>query len=333
MNALVLGATGFIGGQVARAALQAGWTVRALRRRPNAVGALGDVADKIEWLPGSLNSKALPEAMGGCDIVFHSAAFYAELTKDIAGSIRYGVAEMRQVLAAFAASGAKRLIYTSSLTTIAPSPEAHRLADERDVYIPHSTRSAYYESKYAMEMEALRAAAEGMNVLVLCPTVVLGPGDVKPTTGQLLTLVARGRMLFSIGVTINIVDGRDVAAAHIAAAQRGKAGQRYIIGGNNVTLYNALALAAQAAGVAPPRWQLPLQMVRGIIRAIDVLPFAILPSLTCSLDCLQPLNTHKAQRELGLAEPRPLQDTLHDTLAWFRANGYLPNQQQKTTDQ
>ncbi len=323
VNVVILGATGFIGGQIAQAALEAGWTVRALRRRPNAVGALGDVASQIEWTPGSLNSATLSEAMRGCDVVFHAAAFYAERTKDIRGSVRRGVTEMRQVLTALASSGAKRLVYTSSLTTVAPSPEPHRLADERDFYVPHSTRSAYYEAKHAMEQEAYRAAAEGLDVVILCPTVVLGPGDVKPTTGQLLTQVARGGVLFSIEGSANIVDGRDLAAAHLAAAQQGQSGQRYIIGGHNVALSDALMLAAQEAGVSPPRWQVPLKMAMSIIRAIDMLPFAVLPSLTSTTDCLQAFNTHKAQRELGLAEPRPLQETVKDALAWFRANKYL----------
>lgn len=323
MNALVLGATGFIGGQIARAALEAGWSVRALRRRPNAVGALGDVASRIEWVPGSLDSSTLPDAMRGCDVVFHAAAFYAERTKDVAGSVRRGVAEMRQVLAALAASGAGRLVYTSSLTTIGPSPDAHRLADERDFYVPYSTRSAYYESKYAMEQEAYRAAAEGLDVVIVCPTAVFGPGDVKPTTGQVLLQVARGRMLASFDAAMNVVDGRDVAAAHIAAAELGRWGQRYIVGGHNVTLHEALSIAAQEAGVAPPRWRLPRRFVLGLIRALDILPIAVLPDLARAIGYWQPLNTTKALRELRLAEPRALQVTIKDALAWFRANKYV----------
>jgi dihydroflavonol-4-reductase len=323
MNVLVLGATGFIGGQIARAALEAGWTVRALRRRPNAVGALGDVADRVEWAPGSLNGATLSEVMRGCDVVFHAAAFYAERTKDVTGSVRHGVTEMRHVLAAFAASGAKRLVYTSSLTTVGRSPDAHRLADERDFYIPHSTNSAYYESKYVMEMEAYRAAAGGLDVVILCPTAVFGPGDVKPTTGAPLIEVARGRAPASFEATVNIVDGRDLASAHIAAAQRGQSGQRYIIGGHNVTLSEALKVAAQEAGVALPRWRISRRLVLGLIRAMDILPFAVLPDTMRMVGHLQPLNTSKAQRELGLAEPRSLQNTVKDTLAWFRANEYL----------
>lgn len=323
MHILVLGATGFIGGQIARAALEAGWTVRALRRRPNAVGALGDVANQVEWTPGSLNSATLSEAMSGCDVVFHAAAFYAERTKDVTGSVQRGVTEMRHVLAAFAASGAKRLVYTSSLTTVGHSPDAHRLADERDFYIPHSTNSAYYEAKYAMEVEAYRAAAEGLDGVILCPTAVFGPGDVKPTTGKLLIEVARGHVPASFEATVNLVDGRDLASAHIAAAQRGQSGHRYIIGGHNITLNEALTVAAQEAGVPLPRWRLPRKLVLGLIRAMDILPFAVLPDTMRMVGHLQPLNTNKAQRELGLTEPRPLQDTVKDTLAWFRANKYL----------
>ncbi len=329
MNTLVLGATGFIGGQIARAALERGWRVRALRRRADAVGAIGDVADRIEWIQGKLpfaeegEGQSLREAMRGCDVVFHAAAAYPHTAHDVAGWVRRSVMQMRAVLAAAGDAGVGRLVYTSTLTTIGPPGQPGRLADERDFYTPGTSGSAYYETKFAMEMEAFRAAAEGLPIVILNPAAVFGPGDVKPTTGELLLRVAKGQFPFYFQATMNVVDGRDVAAAHIAAAERGPrcVGQRHILGGHNLTLKDGLTIAARAAGVAPPRWEIPRKVVDALIGASDWLRLP-LPDNIKTLRLWQPLNSDKAQRELGLS-PRPFEETARDTVTWFRDNHYL----------
>jgi len=332
LNALVIGATGFIGGHIARAALTQGWRVRALRRRPNAIGAIGDVADQIEWVQGELpftptasggsrRGADLGEAMRGCDVVFHAAAAYPRAAHDIVGWVRGSVTQMRAVLQAARDASVGRLVYTSTLTTIGLPTEAGRLADERDFYTPGSARSAYYEAKYAMEMEAFRAAAEGLPIVILNPTAVFGPGDIKPTTGEALLRVAKGQIPFYFKATLNAVDGRDVAAAHIAAAERGRIGQRYITGGHNLTLKDMLTIAARAAGVTPPRWEISRQMVEALTGVSAWLRLPV-PDLVKTLRLLQPLNSDKAQRELGL-HPRPFEETARDTIAWFRENRYL----------
>jgi len=330
LNVLVFGATGFIGGHIARAALKQGWHVRALRRRADAVGALGDVAEHIEWIQGALPFQPaqvsesladLSEMMRGCDAVFHAAAAYPRAVHDIAGWVRASVTQMRAVLAAASAAGVGRLVYTSTLTTIGQPGEPARLADERDFYLPGSTRSAYYEAKFAMEMEAFRAAAQGLPVIILNPTAVFGPGDIKPTTGEVLLRLAKGQLPFYFQATINTVDVREVAAAHIAAVERGRVGQRYIVGGHNLTLQEMLTIAARAAGVKPPRWEIPLRVVDVFISASNWLRLP-LPDLAKALRLWQPLNPEKAQREFGW-RPRPFEETARDTIAWFRENNYL----------
>jgi dihydroflavonol-4-reductase len=134
--------------------------------------------------------------------------------------------------------------------------------------------------------------------------------------------VARGRVPVYFDAVFNVIDGRDVAVAHVAAVERGRLGERYILGGHNLTLRQALAVAAQAAGVAPPRVKLPRALVNAVVRLADALPGVELPENARTLRFWQPLNTLKAQRELGLAA-RPLEETIHDTLAWFREHGYL----------
>jgi dihydroflavonol-4-reductase len=328
MKVLVLGATGFIGGQIARRALQTGHDVRALRRR-HTVGALADLTQRIEWVAGDLNdSESLVAAAQGCDVMFHAAAYYpssgqnVEHLEDIEAQVNYAQAQMGRVLQAARKAKLDRVVYTSSLTTVGPPGEPGRLADERDYYCPGSTDSAYYETKFAMEAMALQAADEGLPVVVLLPTAVFGPGDVKPTTGQLLMEVAKGRMPFYIDVVTNLVDGRDVAAAHLSALEQGRMGQRYIIGGHNVTLRQGLMVAAQAAGVPAPQIRLPRAIAQPLLRLVERLPGIELSDHVRTMHLWQPLSTIKAERELKLVA-RPLEQTVGDTLRWFQEQGYL----------
>jgi dihydroflavonol-4-reductase len=261
------------------------------------------------------------EAMRGCDVVFHAAAAYPLAARDIAGWVSRSVGQMRAALASARDAGIGRFVYTSTLTTVGRPGEAGHLADERDFYVPGTSGSAYYEAKFAMEMEAFRAAAEGLPVVILNPTAVFGPGDIKPTTSEVLLRVAKRQIPIYFDATTNAVDGRDVAEAHMAAAERGRVGQRYIVGGHNLTLKDELTFAARAADVTPPRWKISRNLVDALLRAGDRLGLP-LPENIKTLRFWQPLNTEKAQRELGLS-PRPFEETARDTIAWFRENHYL----------
>jgi dihydroflavonol-4-reductase len=314
---LVIGATGFIGGQIARAAAERGWQVRALRRRPGAVGAIGDVA--VEWRSSDLaDGASLTAAMAGCDVVFHAAGAYPHGTRRLAQEVKAAESQMRTVLDAFAAAGAGRLVYTSSFTTIGPPGEPGRLADERDPYAPGSAQEAYHEAKWAMEVAALES---GLPVVALCPTAVFGPGDVHLSVSQILLLAAKGRIPVYVDAVFNIVDSRDVALAHLAAATQGRPGERYLIGGHNVTLLDGLALTARLAHAAPPRFRLSPRVLDAVIAVGQALPIRGLGHLR-TMRLWQPFNNTKAVRELGLA-PRPLEQTIGDALAWFKTMGYL----------
>lgn len=314
LRCCVLGATGFIGGQIARAAAAQGWLVRGLRRQPSSVGALGDLA--IEWVTGDLNDPAsLVTAMRGCPLVFHAAGYDPLPTLEIREAVRYGVTTMRNVLTAAATAGVKRVIYTSSFTTIGPSPDPMRPAGEQDLYVPGSVSFPYFEVKWAMEMEAVRATVYGLPVVIVLPGFVLGPGDVKPTSGRLLLMIAQGKLRGYLEGEVNVVDVRDVATGELAAARRGIPGRRYILGGHNLTLRELHTVIAELVGHKPPTSkQSPTLSGKEDIPGSHRLQ---------AVRYWQHLDTSRSRAELSLPEPIPLEQTCQDTLAWFRERGVL----------
>lgn len=322
MKALVIGATGFIGGAIARAAVERGWMVRAGRRDVRQCGAIGDLAAArhFEWCPVDLSAvDMLAEAMRGCDVVFHAAGYYPRTGRDAAGQVRLARTQMECVLAAFERARPARLVYTSSLSTIGPPAEgAGRLANETDVYRAGSVPVGYFDVKIAMEEAAL---ASGLPVVALCPTAVFGPGDVKPTSGQVLLMVARGLVFVYMDGVQDVVDVRDVAVAHLAAAEVGVTGQRYIVGGEMMTYRAMLTTIARAAGRRAPWLRVPAGMVEAagtLAGRLGILGGDVMQAVRY----WQPLDTTRARRELSHA-PRPFTETVRDALAWFRQHGYL----------
>ncbi len=328
VHCLVLGATGFIGGQIVRVALARGWRVTGLRRRPDALGDLADLTatghgdGMLAWCTGDLaDAESLAAAMQGCEVVFHCAGAYPHNPRTMARDIGRAVREMQNVLDAAQRVGVARLIYTSSYTTIGRPAEPGRLADERDFYVPGSSGDPYYEAKWAMEVEALRAAQAGQAVIVLCPTAVFGPGDVHLSVSGPLLLAARGRLPVCPEATLGVIDVRDVALAHIAAAERGRPGTRTILNAHNVTLYEVLATVARLNGARPPRFRLGPRALR-VVAAIGQLVAGGQASFLKTVPLWQPVSNAQAVAELGLTT-RPLAETLADALAWFRMRGLL----------
>jgi dihydroflavonol-4-reductase len=323
-TALVLGATGYIGGAIARAAVEAGWRVRGLRRRPGAVGNLSSLP--IEWVQGDLDSRdSLLAAFDGAEVVFHAGAYYPRRSAPVAEHVRRGVQQTRTVLEVCRRAGTPRLVYTSTLTTIGrPPPGENRLADERDAYVPGSLpTAAYYESKFAMESEVLRACAEGWNGVILNPTAVVGPGDTSPTLGGVILAAARGQGWIWLEADVNLVDVRDVAEAHLAAVERGVRGRRYILGGHNLTVRAALELMANLADARPPRWRVPLGVLDGAAWLSDHLPgLSLLGNHLRAVRHWQAYNNSRARDELGM-RPRPLETTLQDMLWAYVDRGWL----------
>jgi dihydroflavonol-4-reductase len=323
---LVLGATGFIGGHVAKAAENVGWQVRGFRRHPTRVGHLS--SPNVSWFEGNLKDiNSLQKAMRGVDLVFHAAAYYPQTKKcqSVTEHIRVAREETDNVLHAAQTANIRRLIYTSSLSTIGkPSPEKDRLADERDVYQPGTLPgNAYYEVKSVMEQAVLEAAGEGLSAVIVNPTLVFGPGDVHLASGQVFLAAAKGKVIVSPPGIINVIDVRDVAASQIAAARNGNQGERYILGGYNYPISEIIALIAQSAGKRPPLFTIPPWTIRMLIKLDQALPFLPdLPDHLRAFDHWGGYNTHKAKEELNLT-PRLFEETVRDSLKWYQDQGLL----------
>lgn len=335
MQTLVLGATGFIGSNIARALVAHGHRVRVLRRSRSSTLALDGV--DVQYVTGDVTDTAsLVAAMQGVSAVFHVAGYYPPNSLNSRKAMRIAVAGMRAVLDAAAVAQVQHIIYTSSLSTIGTPTEGRTLSDERDHYLPGSVNNPYFEAKWAMECEAYRAALAGQRVVMLCPTIVFGPGDVKPTSGSAVIALARGMLPAYIDGKTNAIDVRDVAEAHIAALEQGRSGERYILGGRNTTVLALTQTAAQLLGVRVPRRQVSASLAMLVGRASEVamqaLPKKPLFPLTEAIEMIrhgQHYDISKAQGELGLAA-RPIDEALRDGVAWFRQHGYLDTPQAAT---
>lgn len=325
LTCLVLGATGFIGGHIARHALEEGYHVRGYRRDPGSTGHLGKTP--IDWYNGDLaDFDNLLNAMQGVDVVFHAAAFYPKRSKpgEVASQVAYAVAEIEKVIKAARKAKVKRFIYTSSLTTIGNPPKGKdQLADETDFYIPGTlAKSAYYESKIAMEACVLEAAREGFPAVVVNPTAVFGPGDVHLTLGKILIAIKRGYVIAWVPATTNVVDVRDVAIGHLGAAEKGRVGERYILGGFNTSVKTIIDIIASIFKVSRPRFKISIKFIAWIVKIVDLFPFLSTGNHMRAIPFWQSYNTEKAEQELGMIH-RPFEDTVMDAMTWFKEKGIV----------
>ena len=330
MKVLVIGATGFLGSHVARAALAAGHDVRAMRRSTSSTLALEDIASDLEFVTGNLHDPAsLKTAMKGCDWVFSTAGYYPLYSFNIAGQQEQALIELKNLVEAAKAQGVQRFLYTSSMSTIGKAAHG-RLATEKTPYDPAQYRGAYYRIKYAMEQYLLQESTAGFPTVILNPTGIFGDYDVKPTSGQFIVLTANGKVPFMVDAPCNMIDVRDVASGHIRAAERGALGERYILGHENTTLLEFARQIARQAGVRGPLACLPLTLVKEVARLSEYASRYLLnrdkPLLPLvGLEYVehgQHFDSTKALRQLDLPQT-PLTETIDRALAWFDKHAYL----------
>jgi dihydroflavonol-4-reductase len=327
MRALVTGATGFVGAAVARALLREGWQVRVLVRDGSDRSNLQHLA--LEIAVGDLSDRpSLDRALAGCGALFHVAADYRLGAPDPRLLYSTNVEGTRNMLLAARQAGVERTVYTSSVATMGipgdGSPGDEQTPVSLDAMIGH-----YKRSKFLAEQVALEAAQAGQPVVIVNPSTPVGPGDIKPTpTGQLVLDAAAGRMPAYVDTGLNIVHVDDVAAGHLLAYHRGRTGERYILGGEDMTLREILAHIAKLVGRKPPRVRLPYAAVLPIAFLAEAWTRVSGRSGRITLEGVRLarkrmfFSSAKAVRELGY-HWRPPTEAFEDAVRWFRKQGLL----------
>ena len=327
MRALVTGATGFVGAAVAKALVAAGWQVRVLVRSGSDRGNLRTLA--VQIVEGELaDIGSLERALEGCDGLFHVAADYRLGARDPRPLYRTNVEGTRNILGAARTVGVSRIVYTSSVATVG-IPADGAPGDERTPVTLDNMIGHYKRSKYLAEEVAREAAGAGLSVVIVNPSTPVGPGDIKPTpTGQLVLDAASGRMPAYVDTGLNIVHVDDVAAGHLMAFERGVAGERYILGGGDMSLRTILAEIAGLTGRRPPRIRLPYGAVLPMAYLAEGFAKLSGRSGRLTLEGVRMSRkrmffcSDKAVRDLGYRW-RPPQEAFADALRWFRERGLL----------
>jgi dihydroflavonol-4-reductase len=331
---LITGATGFVGSAVAKTLSEAGFAVRALVRPAGRRSHLAGLA--MELVEGDIRDQAsVGRAMRDVRYVFHVAADYRLWARDKREIYAANVAGTRNIMQEALRAGVERVVYTSSVATLALRPDGTP-ADESVPLSEEQGIGAYKRSKIAAErvVEAM-VAHHGLPAVIVNPSTPIGPRDVKPTpTGRIIVEAARGRVPGFVNTGLNLVHVDDVAAGHLAALRRGVIGERYILGGTNVLFADMLADIARLVGRAPPRLRIPRAVVLPVAYVAEAIasltgrePFATVDGIRMSEHRMF-FTAAKAKRDLGF-RARPYLQGLEDAIGWFRDAGYLDGKQRR----
>jgi dihydroflavonol-4-reductase len=330
MKALVTGSTGFVGANLVQGLSAAGHAVRALHRANSRLEALAGLS--YESVVGDvLDPDSLARAMLGVDWAFHVAAVADYWRQNGSARLyRVNVQGTRHVLAAALAANVRRVVFTSSVGALGvPPADESRPLDEAATFNLPPARFPYGHSKHLAEEVVREFVARGLEAVVVNPAVILGPRDVNLISGSLIRAVYRRRVPVIPPGGVNYVDVADVVAGHIAAAERGRAGERYILGGHNLSHRQAVATIARVVGVPPPRLPLPGALLGPLAATVDLFNrvWPGEPMVDGNQVRLMGRNVfvdgHKARRELGLAPATPFRESVARTFQWYRANDYL----------
>jgi dihydroflavonol-4-reductase len=325
---LVTGATGFIGGHVARLLAARSADLRVLVRPESRLDNLAGL--RAERVTGDLRDPAsLRAAVRGCHTVFHVAADYRLWARDPRELYRSNVDGTANLLDTAAEAGAAKIVYTSTVGTIRPPAEG-QVSDESDPVSLAQMAGHYKRSKFMAEQAALERARRGLPVVIVNPTAPVGEADLKPTpTGKIILDFLLGRMPAYIDTGLNVVDVRAVAEGHLLAAARGRIGERYILGGQNMTLREILETLAEITGRPAPRLRIPYAVAYGaavvdtfLARLTGRPPRAPLEAVKMARYKMF-VRSDKAIRELGY-QPGSARDPLARAVEWFRSHGYVP---------
>ena len=328
MLAFVTGATGFLGSHVARVLANQGAALRLLVRPTSNLKNLQGL--KADTATGDLrDSVSLEKAMSGCDTVFHVAADYRLWVRDPAEMYQSNVGGTRAILEAASKNGVQRVVYTSSVATIGFTRDGTPANEDSPVALADMI-GHYKRSKFMAEQLAIEAGRGGMHVVTVNPTTPIGEQDVKPTpTGRIVLDFLKRKFPAYVETGLNLVDVRECARGHVAALEKGRPGERYILGGEDLTLKQILDKLAKITGLTSPKIKLPYFFAF----AAGVVDEAITGGLLkreprATVDTVRMgkkkmfASSAKAERELGW-KLVPVDDALGRAVEWFRTNGYV----------
>jgi dihydroflavonol-4-reductase len=326
MKCFVTGANGFIGSHVVRALKARDYEVTALVGRDLDLSNLERLDVPVRELDLT-DPRSVERALEGGEALFHTAACYSFWERDRERIYRVNVDGTRSVFAAAIKLGYRRAVYTSSSTTLVPSFGAVPQDEER-VYDARKFHGHYKASKVMAETVALRAAANGLPVVIVHPTAVLGDGDRRPTpTGAMIVHFLNGRMKAYADTVLNLVDVEDVAEGHVLAFERGRRGHRYLLGGENVTMSEMTKILSRLTGIPAPKWRVPGAVLRVAGRLNEWMadhvtgrPPLIDRESTLHAAANRPFSSEKACNEIGY-KPSDAENALTKSVRWFVREG------------
>jgi dihydroflavonol-4-reductase len=330
VKVFVTGATGFVGSHVAVALARRGAEMRLLVRKTSNTANLAAIPGAAMCTGDLLDPESLRPGIRGCDYVMHVAADYRLWVRDPRQMYAANVDGTRELLRIAREEGVRRVVYTSSVATMGFKTDG-TIVDESTPVSLDDMVGHYKRSKFLAEQEALKAAANGQEVMVLNPTTPIGPGDVKPTpTGRIIVDFLNKKFPAYVDTGLNLVDVEEVARAHVDALERGCPGERYILGGENLTLKQILDKMSAITGLPSPTMKVSHavamafaffdEMVTG--RLLGKEPRATVEAVRMGRKKMFASST-KAVRELGFQQI-PVYQALRAAIDWFRAHGYAP---------
>jgi len=328
MKAFVTGATGFLGSHLARVLSEQGAELRLLVRPSSDLRNIEGLA--AERVTGDLREpETLEKAVAGCEVVFHVAADYRLWVRDPDQMYRSNVEGTRAILKAAEKHRVRRVVYTSSVATMGFSSNG-QLADENSPVSLDSMIGPYKRSKFMAEQLAIQAGRSHSDVVVVNPTTPVGERDIKPTpTGRIIVDFLKKKFPAYLDTGLNLVDAKECALGHLAALEKGRSGERYILGGENLTLKQILDKLEQITGLPSPQVRVPhfVALAAGVVdelvtgRILGREPRATVDAVRMARKKMF-VSTGKAERELGW-KPVDVEDALRRAVDWFRRNRYV----------
>jgi dihydroflavonol-4-reductase len=327
MITLVTGGNGFVGGALLRHLVERGERVRALVRRGSDQRNVADLP--LEIVYGDLRDRdAIRAALKGCRRIYHVAAQYALWSPSPKEMYAINVGGTVNLMEEARREGVERIVYTSTVGALG-LPRDERPSDEKTPVSPDTLCGDYKKSKYQAEQEVLRLARQGVPVVIVNPSTPVGPGDVKPTpTGKMIVDFLNGKMWAYLETGLNLIDVDDVAIGHRLAMEKGKVGEKYILGNENFTLREIFRLLGDITRIRPPRFRVPLEMVLPlaylnewvsdhVTHRTPMIPVSAVKMARYRMF----FDPSKAVKELGLSQ-RPVRAALERAVKWFWEHGY-----------